>query len=182
MFTFPSLSDLIKCHYRILLLFSHPVKSNSWQPHGLQHARTPCPSPPPGVSLPKFMFIASVLMSSHLILWFPLLLLPSIFPIIRVFSNVLIRWPKYWSFNFSISPSSEYSGLMSLQSDWFNLFAVQGTFKSLLQHHSLKASILWCSASFTVQLSQPYVTTGKTIALTVLTFKLPHSQFLKPNS
>ena len=85
-------------------------------------------------------------------------------------SSVPIRWPKYWSFNFSISPSSEYSGLISLQFDWFNLFAVQGTFKSLLQHHSSKASILWCSAFFTVQVSQPYVTTGKTIALTIRTF------------
>ena len=99
-------------------------------------------------SLPKF--IASVMLSSHLILWHPLLLLPSIFLSIGVFSNessVHIRWPKYWSFSFSICPSSEYSGLISLKVDWFDLLAVQGTFKSLLQHHSSKASILWCSAS-----------------------------------
>ena len=104
-------------------------------------------------SLPKFMSVASVMLSSHVILWCPLLLLPSIFPSIRDFSNessVPIRWPKYWSFNFSISPSSEYSGLISLQFDWSNLFAVQGTFKSLLQHHSLKASTPWCSVFFTV--------------------------------
>ena len=122
---------------------------------------------------------------SHLILWHPLLLLSSVFPSIRDLSNessVPIRWPKYWSFNFSISHSSEYSGLISLQFDWFNLFAVQEAFKSLLQHHSSKASILWRSAFFTVQLSQPYVTTGKTIALTIWTFRLPHSQFFKPNS
>ena len=109
--------------------------------------------------------------SNHLILCHPLLLLPSIFPSIRVFSNVSvlhIRWPKYWSF--SISPSNEYSGLISFRMDWFYLLAVQGTFKSLLQHHSSKASILWSSAFFTVQLSHPYMTTGKTIALTRHTF------------
>ena len=121
-------------------------------------------------SLPKFVFIASVMRSSHIILWCPLLLLPSIFPSIRDFSNefsVCIRWPKYWGLN--ISPSSEYSGLISLKIDWFDLFAVQGTFRSL-QHRSLKAAILWCSASFTVQLSQPFMTTEKTITLTVWTF------------
>ena len=115
-------------------------------------------------SLPKFMFIASVMPSSHLTLWHSLLLLPSIFPSIRDFSNessVCIRWPRYWSFSSSISPSSEYSGLISLKVDWFGLFAVQRTFRILLQHHSLKASILWHSAFFVVQLSQPYVTTGK---------------------
>ena len=124
-------------------------------------------------SLPKFMSIASVMQSSHLILWCPLLLLPSIFPSIRDFSNepsVHIRWPKYWSFSFSVSPSSEYSRLISLKIDWFDLLALQGTFRSLLQHHSSKASILWCSAFFTVQLAQPYVTTGKTTALTIRTF------------
>ena len=108
------------------------------------------------------MFIASVMPSSHLIFWCPLLLLPSIFPSIRDFSNefsVCIRWPKYWGL--SISPSSEYSGLISLKIDRFDLLAIQGTFRSLLQHHSLKSSILWCSAFFTVWLSQPYVTTGK---------------------
>ena len=107
--------------------------------------------------------------SSHLVLCHPLLLLPSIFPSIRVFSNetvLRIRWPKYWSFSFSISPSDEYSGLMSFRIDWFDLLAVQGTLKSILQHHSSKASILWCFAFFIVQLSHPYMTTGKTIALT----------------
>ena len=99
----------------------------------------------------------------------PLLLLPSIFPSIRVFSNELalcIRWPKLWSLSFNISPSNEYSGLISLRIDWFDLLAVQGTLKSLLQHHSSKVSILWCSVFFTIQLSHPYMTTGKTIALT----------------
>ena len=121
-------------------------------------------------SLPKFMSIASVMPSSHLILWHPPLLLPTIFPSIRDFYNepaVRIRWPKYWSFSFSISPSNEYSGLISLKIDWFDLLADQGTFRSLLQHHSLKASILWHSAFFTVQLSRPYVTTVKTVALTI---------------
>ena len=118
-------------------------------------------------SLLKFMFIALVKPSSHLILWHPFLLLPSIFPSVRDFSNesiVCIRWPKYWSFSFSISPSSEYSGLISLKIDWFDVLAVQGTFRSLFQHHSLKASILQPSAFFVVQLSQLYMTTGKTIA------------------
>ena len=112
-------------------------------------------------SLPKFMSIALVMPSSHLILWCPLLLLPSKFSSITDFSNELaihIWWPKYWGF--SISPSKEYSGLISLQIDWFDLLAVQGTFRSLLQHHSLKASILWCSARFMVQFSQLYKTTG----------------------
>ena len=107
--------------------------------------------------------------SNHLILCHPLLLHPSIFPSIRVFSNesvLCIRWPKYWTFSFSISPSNEYSGLISLRMDWLNLLAVQGTLNSLLQHYSLKASILRYSAFFTVQLSHPYMTTGKTIALT----------------
>ena len=111
--------------------------------------------------------------SNHLILCHPLLLLPSIIPSIRVFSNesaLHIRWPKYWSFSFSISPSNEHSGLVSFRMDWLDLLAVQGTLKSLLQHHSSKASILWCSAFFIVQLSHPYMTTGKTIALTRWTF------------
>ena len=111
--------------------------------------------------------------SNHLILCHPLLLWPSIFPSIRVFSNesaLRIRWPKYWSFSFSISPSNEYPGLISFRMDWLDLLAVQGTLKSLLQHHSSKASILWHSAFFTVQLSHPYMTTGKTIALTRRTF------------
>ena len=111
--------------------------------------------------------------SNHLILCCPLLLLPSIFPIIMVFSNesvIHIRWPKYWNFSFSISPSNEHPGLISFRTDWLNLLAVHGTLKSLLQHHSSKASILRCSAFFTVQLSHPYMTTGKTIALTRRTF------------
>ena len=115
----------------------------------------------------------SVMPSNHLILCHPLLLLTSIFPSIRAFSNesvLYIRWPKYWSFSFSISPSNEYSGLISFKIDWFGLLAVQGTLKSLLQHHSSKASILWCSTFFIAQLSHPYMTTGKTIALTRWTF------------
>ena len=119
------------------------------------------------------MSTESVIPSNHLILCHPLLLLPSIFPSIRVFSNesaLRIRWPKYWSFSFSISPSNEHPGLSSFRMDWFDLLAVQGTLKNLLQHHSSKASILQCSAFFTVQLSHPYMTTGKTIALTRWTF------------
>ena len=115
-------------------------------------------------SLLKLMSIESVMPSNHLILCCPLLLLPSIFPSIRVFPNesvIHISWPKYWSFSFSISSSKEYSGLISFRIDWFDLLAVQGTLKSLLQHHSLKASILQCSAFFIVQLSHPYMTTGK---------------------
>ena len=121
----------------------------------------------------KLMSIESVMPSNHLILCHPLLLLPSIFPSIRVFSNesvLCIRWPKYWSFSFNISPSNEFSGLISFRTDWLDLLAVQGTLKGLLQHHSSKASILWCSAFFTVQLSHQYMTTGKTIALTRQTF------------
>ena len=123
-------------------------------------------------SLRKLMSIESVIPSSHLILCRPLLL-PSIFPSIRVFSSesvLHIRWPKYWSFSFSISPSSEYSGLIFFRMDCLDLFAVQGTLKSLLPHHSSKASVLRCSAFFIVQLLHPYVTTGKTIALTRCTF------------
>ena len=117
--------------------------------------------------------IESVMPSSHLILCHPLLLLPPIPPSIRVFSNestLCMRWPKYWSFSFSIIPSKEHPGLISFRMDWLDLLAVQGTLKSLLQHHSSKASILWHSAFFTVQLSHPYLTTGKTIALTRGTF------------
>ena len=119
------------------------------------------------------MSIESVMPSNHLILCHPLLLPPSVFPSIRVFSSELflqIRWPKYWSFSFSISPSNEYSGLISFRMDWLDLLAVQGTLKSLLQHHNSKALILQCSAFFIVQLSHPYMTTGKTIALTRWTF------------
>ena len=111
--------------------------------------------------------------SNHHVLCHPLLLLPSIFPSIRVFSNesvLCIRWPKYWSFSFSIRPPSEYSGLISFRIHWFDLLAVQGTLKSLLPYHSSKASVLWCSAFFVVQLSHSYMTTGKTIALTIQTF------------
>ena len=124
-------------------------------------------------SLLKLMSIESMMPSSHLILCRPLLLLPSIFPSIRVFSGesvLRIRWPKDCSFSFSISPSNEYSGLISFRMDWLDLLAVQGALKSLLQHHSSKASILWRSSFFTVQLSHPYMTTGKTIALTRWTF------------
>ena len=124
-------------------------------------------------SLLKLTSIKSVMSSNHLILCRPLLLPPSNFPTIMVFSNesvLLIRWPKDWSFTFSISPSNEYSGLISFRMDWLDLLAVQGTLKSFLQHHSSKASIVWCSAFFTVQLSHPYMTTGKTIALTRWTF------------
>jgi len=124
-------------------------------------------------SLLKLMSIELVMPSNHLILCCPLLLQPSIFPSIRVFSSesvLLIRWPKYWSFSFNISPSNEYSGLISFRIDWLDFLVVQGTLKSLLQHHSSKASILQCSAFFIVQLSHPYMTTGKTIALTRWTF------------
>ena len=141
--------------------------SNSLQPRGLQHARLPCPSP-------KYMSIESLLLSNHLILSRPPLLLPSIFPNIRLFSNesaLHIRWPEYWSFSFSISPSSEYSGLISFRIDWFHFLAVQGTVKkSLFQHHSSKASVRRHSAFFVAQLSHPYMTIGKTIALTRWTF------------
>ena len=153
-----------------LVQFSCSVMSDFLQPHGLQHARPPCPS-----SLkdcPRSChWISYVIQPSHPLM--PSSPLPSIVPNIRNFSNkwtVCIRWPKYWSFNFSISPSNEYSEWISLKIDWFNLFAVQWTLRSLLQHHSSKASIFWHSAFFTVQLLQPYMTTGKTIGLTILTF------------
>ena len=119
------------------------------------------------------MSIKSVIPSNHLILCHPLLLLPSMFPSFRIFSSELvlcIRWPRYWSFSFSISPSNKYSGMISFWIDWFDLLAVQGTLKSLLQYHSSKASILQCSAFFTVQLSHSYMTIGKTIALTIWPF------------
>ena len=150
--------------------FSCSVVSQSLQLHGLQHIRPPCPSPTPRAYSNSY---PSVMPSNHLILCRPLLLLPSIFPSIKVFSNesvLCIRWPKYWSFSFSISPSDEYSGLISFRMDWLALLAVQGTLKSLLQHHSSKASILRRSAFFIVQLSHPYMTTGKIIALTRQTF------------
>ena len=125
------------------------------------------------LSLLKLRSIEVVMPSNHLILCHPLLLLPSIFPSIRLFSNesvLHVRWPEYWSFSFSISPSNEHSGLISFRMDWLDLLAIQGILKSLLQHHSSKASILWRSAFFTVKLSHPYITTGKTIALTRQTF------------
>ena len=143
--------------------------SDSLQPHACQAALSITNSQ----SLPKLMSTESVIPSNHLILCFPLLLLPSILPSIRVFSNesaLHIRWPKYWSFSFNISPSSEHSGLISFIMDWLDLLAVQGTLKSLLQHHSSKASILQCSPFFIVHLSHPYMTTRKNIALVRWTF------------
>ena len=150
---------------------SHSVMSDSLRPHELQHARPPCPSPTPRVY--SNSSIESVMPSSHLILCRPLLFLPPIPPSIRVFSNestLRMRRPKYWSFSFSIIPSKEIPGLISFRMDWLDLLAVQGTLKSLLQHHSSKASILQHSAFFIVQLSDPYMTTGKTISLTRQTF------------
>ena len=144
--------------------FSHSVVSDSLQPHARQASQSITNTQTP----PKPMAIESVMPSNHLILCRPLLLLPSILPSIRVFSNesaLPIRWPKYWSFSFNTSPSNEHPGLISFRVDWLNLLAVQGTLKSLLQHHSLKASILQCSIFFMVQLSHLYMTTGKTIAL-----------------
>ena len=132
-------------------------------------ARQASLSNPNSWSLLKLMSIESVMPSNHLILCHPLLLLPSVFPSIKIFSNesvLHIRWPKYWSFSFNISSSNEHSGLISFRMDWLDLLAVQGTLKSLLQHHSSKESILWCSAFFIVQLSHAYMTTGKNIALT----------------
>ena len=162
------------CHWHIYLCsvqFSRSVVSHSLRPRELQHARPPCPITNSGSS-PKPMSIESVMPSSHLIFCRPLLL-PSIFPSIRVFSNesaLHMRWPKYWSFSFNISLSNEHPGLISFRMDWLDLLAVQGTLGSLLQHHSSKASILRHSAFFKVQFSHPYMTTGKTIALTRRTF------------
>src|SRR5574340_232419 len=151
-----------------LLLFSSSVTSNSLQPPWTA-ARQASLSITSSQSLLKLMSIESVMPSNHLILCCPLLLPPSIFPNIRVFSNksdLCIRWPKYWSFSFHINPFNEYSGLISFRMDWLDLLAVQGPLKRLLQHHSSKASILWCSDFFIVQLSHPYMTTGKTVAWT----------------
>ena len=142
---------------------------NSLRLHRLQHTSLPCPSPSPRVGQTHVHWVDVAI---YLFLFFPLLLLPSIFPSIRIFSiefTFRIRWPKYWHFSFSISPSNEYSRLISFRIDWFDL-VFQGTFKSVLQNHSSKASILWCSASFMVQLPHPYMTIGKTIALTIWTF------------
>ena len=140
-------------------------------PNGLQHARPPCSSSNPGVC--SNSSTESVMPSNQLILCCPLLLLPSTFPSIKDFSNesvLCIRWPKYWSFSFSISLSNEYSGLISFRMDWLDLLEIQVTLKSVLQHQSSKASILWRSAFFIVQLSYPYMTTGKTTVLTRWTF------------
>ena len=146
---------------KVMVQFSCSVMSDSLRARGLQHARHPCPSTP------------GVYSNTHPLSWWyhptissccPLLLLPSIFPNIRVFSNELalhIRWPKYWSFSFNISPFNEYTELISFRMDWLDLLAVQGTLKSLLQHYNSKASILLCSAFFILQLSHPYMTTGK---------------------
>ena len=137
--------------------------SNSLWPHGLQPIRLPCPSPSPR-DCSNSCSSSRWWLSNHLILCCPLLLLPSIFPSIGVFSNgsvPCIRWPKYWSFSFSISPSNEYLGLISFSIGWLDLLAVQGTLKSLPQHHSSKATILWFPAFFILQISHPYMTTGK---------------------
>ena len=144
--------------------------SNSLRPHGLQHAWLPCPSPALGACSNACPWL--VMPSNHLIFYHPLRL-PSVFPSIRVFSNesvLHIRWLKYWSFSFSICPSNDYSGLISFRMHWLDLLAVQETLKSLLQHHSSEASVLWHSSFFMVQLSYPYVTTGTAIALTKQTF------------
>ena len=147
--------------------------SDSLPPHGLQQARQASLSITNSRSLLKLMSIELVMPSNHLILYCPPLLLLSVFPRIRVSSNesvLHIRWPKYWSFGFIVSPSNEYSGLISFRMDWLDLLAIQGTLKSLRQHHSSKASILQCSTFFIVQLSYAYMTTGKTIPLTRRTF------------
>ena len=150
----------------LCIQFSCSVMSDFLRPHESQHARPPCPSPTPGV-YPNSS-IESVMPSNHLILCHPLLLLPSNFPSIRVFSNdstLCIRCLKYWSFSFNISPSDEHPGLISFRMGWLDLLAVQGTHKSLLQHHSSKASILWCLAFCIIQPSHPYMTTGKNHSL-----------------
>ena len=153
--------------------FSHTVVSDSLWPHAWVAACQASLSITNSLSLLKLLSIVSVMPSNLLILCHPFLSPPSIFPSIRDFSNepvLRIRWPKYWSFSFRISPSNEHPGLISFRMDWLDLLAVQGTLKSLLQHHSSKASILWRSAFFTIQLSHPYMTTGKTLALTRRTF------------
>ena len=169
-----TMTSLVKEPGRGSVQFSRSVVSDSLRPHEPQHARPPCLSPALGL-YPNPCPLSRCCHPTicHLILCRPLLLLPSIFPNIRVFSNesaLRMRWPKYWSFSFNISPSNEYPGLISFRMDWLDLLAFQGTLKSLLQHHSSKASILQHSAFFIVQLSQPYMTTGKTITLTRWTF------------
>ena len=153
--------------------FSRSGVSDYLRPHRLRHARPPSVSITNSRSLPKLLSIESVMPSNHLILCRPLLFPPSIFPSIGVFSNesaLRIRWLKYWSFSFNTSPSNEHPGLISFRMDWLDLLAVEGMLKSLLQHHSSKASILWRSAFFIVQLSHPYMTTGKIVSLTRWTF------------
>ena len=163
-----SISSMSSYYVHSSVQFSCSVVSDSLWPHGLQLARPPCPSPTPGVysnSCPLSWWCHPTILSSVV----PFSSWPSILPSIRVFSNesaLRIRWPNYWSFSFNISPSSEHPGLISFRMDWIDLLAVQGILKSLLQHHSWRASILQHSAFFTVQLSHPYMTTGKTIALT----------------
>ena len=157
-----SLCSILLLSLLFSVQFSHSVMSDSATPWTAAHQASL--SITKSWSLLKLMTIELVMSSNHLILCRPLLLLPSIFPNIRVFSNesvLHIRWPNYWSFSFSISPPNEYSGLISFRMDWLDLLAVQGTLKSLLQHHSSKAPILWRSAFFIVQLSHPYMTTGK---------------------
>ena len=157
-------------NYGMCCAAMHTQACPTLRPHGLQHASL---STTNSRSLPKPLSIESMMPSNHLILCCPFLVLPSIFPSIMVLSNesaLRIRWPKYWSFSFSIRPSNEHPGLISFRMDWLHLLAVQGTLKSLLQHHSSKASILRRSAFFLVQLSHPYTTTGKTTALTRRTF------------
>ena len=167
--TIPPLLQLAQVQF-FSVQFSRSAMSDSLRPHESQHTRPPCPSPTPRVysnSCPRSRWCHPAISPSVV----PFSPPPSIFPSIRVFSSespLHIRWPKYWSFSFSISPSNEYSGLISFRMDWLDLLAVQGTLKSLLQHHSPKASILWCAAFFMVQLSHPYMTIGKTIALTRL--------------
>ena len=151
--------------------FCRSVKSNPLGPHGLKHARRPVHHQLPGFTQTHVNWVSDVIQPSHSLS--PLLLPLSIFPSLRIFSNesvLCIRWPKYWSFSFNISLSNEYSGLISFRMDWLDLLAVQGTLKSFLQHHGSKVSTLWHSGFFTVQLSHPYMTTGKTIALTRWTF------------
>ena len=168
--TFASSTERVRS-MKVLLLFFCQVLTNSLWPHEIQHTRLLCLSPSPGACsyscpLSRWCHQPSHPLSS-------LLLPPSIFPSIRVFSNELalcIRWPKYWRFRFNISLSNEHPGLISFRMDWLDLLAVQVPLKSLLQHHSSKASILWCSVFFTIQLSHPYMPTGKTIALTRWTF------------
>ena len=155
----------------LLLPFSNLAMSDSLWPYGLQHTRPPCPSPSPGVcpiSFSLHQWCHPVISSSDTLFSF----CPQSFPASGTFPmmSIHIRWPKHWSFSFTISPFSEYSGLISFMLDCLDLLAVQETFKSLLQHHSSKASVLWCSAFFIVQLSHPHLTTGKTIVLTRCTF------------